>query len=147
MFKFHEIGNYKTAKNVGYCVTEVPLKNGMGVIVDEAARKVSLPTTGASDISVVMSIIDKPEIHSPNEYVIEAGEYPRTFQLSSITGKLVDMDTDVITTDYSSVEAGDILVYDTDGKLKKGAGSETIGYKVIEKTTFGGEGILAKVLA
>lgn len=147
MFKFHEIGTYKTAHNVGYCVAKSALKNGMGAVIDEVKKEASLPAADAKDIYVVMNRIDKPETHSPNEYVVEAGEFPRLFELASIKNRLVDMDMDAVTTDYASIAVGDVLVYGTDGKLSKGAGSETVGYKVVEKTTFGGEGLLAKVLA
>lgn len=149
MFKFHEIGNYKTAHNIGFCEAKVVFRNGMGAVVDEAKKEATLPGASDTEIYVVMNKIDKPEIHTPNDFTVEVGEYPRLFELASIKNRLVDMDMDAVAASlkYTDIAVGDKLVYGTDGMLVKDSGTGTVGYEVVEKTAFGGEGILAKVFA
>lgn len=150
MLKFREIGTLKNATNVGYCVTPVALKNGYGVTVDLSTKTVALPTadTAKGDVYIVLNKIDKPEVNEPNDYTIDIGEYPRAFRVKSLDGRIIDMDTDAVTTAYSALAKGDTLGFGTDGKLVKL--TDTTGYatyfEVIDKTTFGGEGIALKVV-
>lgn len=150
MLKFREIGAYKTAQNIGYTTCAVALKNGYGVTVDEGAKTSALPTstTAKGDVWIVMNRIDKPEIHESNEYVILVGENPRLFRAKSLDERIIDMDTDAVTTAYASLAKGDKLTFGTDGKLVKTA--DVTGYatyfEIIEKTTFGGNGLAVKVV-
>lgn len=149
MVKFREIGTYKNAVNVGYCKTPVVLKNGYGVTVDEKTKTVALPTatTAKQDVYIVINKIDKPEIHSPNDYTIEIGEYPRAFRVKSLDSRIIDMDMSTVTTEYSAIEVGNKLAFGTDGKLVEisdATGYETY-FEVIEKTGFGGKGLALKV--
>lgn len=150
MIKFKELGAYKTAQNIGYLTTPVVLKNGMGVTYDLATKVVALPTTTTTkgDVAIVMNTIDKPEIKTPNDFTIAIGENPRIFPLKSLNGKVLQMDTDAVTTDYATIAVGDKLTFGVDGKLVKTA--DVTGYasylQVVEKTNFGGNGLDAVVV-
>lgn len=150
MLKFREIGTYKTAQNSGYTTCAAKLKNGYGVVVNESTKISTLPTadTAKGDVWIVMNKIDKPEIHEPNDYAIEVGENPRLFRVKSLDGRVIDMDTDAVTTEYASLSVGDTLTFGTDGKLvKNGTLTDYSTYfEVIEKTEFGGEGLAVKVV-
>jgi hypothetical protein len=145
MVKFKEIGAYKTAKNIGYLSTPVVLKNGYGVTYNLVTKVVALPdvTTTKGDVALVMNKIDKPETLAPNDYTIEIGEYPRIFPLKALNGIVIQMDDAELTTAYADVAVGDKLTFGTDGKLVKTA--DVTGYatylQVVEKTTFGGNGL------
>ena len=152
MLKFREIGTYKNAVNIGYGTADVELHNGNIVTFDEATKKAAVPATGKeAGLSIVINSIDKPETFSPNDFVIEVGENPRLFVLTSLKGRIIDMDMDQVTGTYTDINKGDFLVADTDGKLKvvpKATGVE--GYKeyfvVTDKTTFNGEGLEVQVV-
>lgn len=156
MIKFHEIGMYKNAVNIPYC--KVPdtikdgIKNGYAVTYSETTKTVSLPTATTakgSDLTIVMNVLDKPELKSPDDYVVSAGEYARLFRLDSLANRMLDMNDLALTTAYESVAVGDKLVAGTDGKWSKSASVD--GYsaylEVIEKTSFCGNGLLVKVHA
>lgn len=154
MIKFRNIGVYKNAVNVPYCVVPSTitggLKNGMGVTADLANKTVALPTadTAKGDVYVVINLIDKPETSSPNDYKIVAGENPRLFLLKSLDTRILDMDMDAVTTAYTTIKVGDTLTLGVDGKWVVNA--TITGYatylKVIEKTTYGGQGIAVQVI-
>lgn len=150
MLKFRDIGTYKNAVNFGYFTADVVLHNGNVVTVDKAAKKVALPATGKeTDLAIVMNIIDKPEIETPNDYKIEIGENPRVFMLYSLKGRIIDMDMDQVDGTYADIAEGNVLVPDTTGKFK--VATDATGYteylKVTEKTGFNGEGIAVEVIA
>lgn len=128
MIKFHEIGMYKNAVNIPYC--KVPdtitdgIKNGYAVTYSETTKTVSLPTATTakgSDLTIVMNVLDKPELKSPDDYVVSAGEYARLFRLDSLANRMLDMNDLALTTAYESVAVGDKLVAGTDGKWSKSA--------------------------
>ena len=150
MLKFREIGTYKNAVNIGYCTCAVDLKNGNIVTYDRAEKTAALPTTGKeTGLGIVMNTIEKPEIAEPNDYVIEAGEFPRIFDLNSLKDRIIDMDMDQVDADYDDISVGDILVANDEGKLELKDENET-GYKeyfeVIEKTTYNAEGLAVRVV-
>lgn len=150
MIKFRNIGGYKNAQNIPYIPTTVELHNGMVVTVDMKKKTLALPSadTAKGEVYLVMNRYDKPEVNSPNEYVIEVGEFPRLFMVSSLNGVVLDCDTDQITGAYSSINVGDKLTAGTDGRLV--VNSNTDGsltyFLVIEKNTFGGEGLGLQVV-
>ena len=150
MLKFREIGTYKTAQNNGYTTCASKLKNGYGVTVNESTKTSTLPTaeTAKEDVWIVINKIDKPEIHEPNDYTIEVGENPRLFRVKSLDGRIIDMDTDAVTTAYASLAVGDTLTFGTNGKLVKNATlTDYLTYfEVVEKTQFGGDGLAVKVV-
>lgn len=150
MIKFANIGDFKVAQNFGYLKTPVVLENGMAVTYDLKTKAVALPTTTTAKqagLAVVMNRIDKPK--TPNDYRIEVGEFPRIFTLASLAGHLFDMDDAVVTTAYNTLVVGDKLVVGTDGKWVKS--TDVSGYaeylEVVEKTSFGGNGLRVVVHA
>ena len=150
MIKFANIGDFKVAQNFGYLKTPVVLENGMAVTYDLKTKAVALPTTTTAKqagLAVVINRIDKPK--TPNDYRIEVGEFPRIFTLASLAGHLFDMDDAVVTTAYNTLAVGDKLVVGTDGKWAKSA--DVSGYaeylEVVEKTSFGGNGLRVVVHA
>lgn len=156
MLKFREIGTYKNAVNVGYCTADVELHNGNVVTFDRATKKAAVPTDGKeTGLAIVMNTIDKPETLTPNDYVIEVGENPRLFVLTSLKGRIIDMDMDQVDGTYADIAVGDFLVAEASGKLKavKKAVKKAIevaDYKeyfvVSEKTSFNGEGLAVEVV-
>lgn len=152
MIKFANIGDFKVAQNFGYLKTPVVLENGMAVTYDLKTKAVALPTAitaKQAGLAVVMNRIDKPETLTPNDYRIEVGEFPRIFTLASLAGHLFDMDDAVVTTAYNTLAVGDKLVVGTDGKWAKSADvSDYAEYlEVVEKTSFGGNGLRVVVHA
>ena len=152
MIKFANIGDFKVAQNFGYLKTPVVLENGMAVTYDLKTKAVVLPTATTAKqagLAVVMNRIDKPETLAPNDYRIEVGEFPRIFTLASLAGHLFDMDDAAVTTAYNTLAVGDKLVVGTDGKWAKSA--DVSGYaeylEIIEKTSFGGNGLRVVVHA
>lgn len=150
MIKFRNIGGYKNAQNIAHIPTTVELHNGMVVTVDMTENTLALPSAGTEkgEVYLVMNRYDKPEVNSPNEYVIEVGERPRLFMVTSLSGVVLDCDTDQITSSYSSINVGDKLTAGTDGKLAVNASTDDFltYFLVIEKNTFGGEGLGLQVV-
>lgn len=150
MLKFREIGTYKNAVNVGYCTADVELHNGNVVTFDRATKKAAVPTDGKeTGLAIVMNTIDKPETLTPNDYVIEVGENPRLFVLTSLKGRIIDMDMDQVDGTYTDIAVGDFLVAEASGgKLKKATGVDDYKeyFVVSEKTSFNGEGLAVEVV-
>lgn len=156
MIKFHEIGMYKNAVNIPYCKVPTTItngvKNGYAVTYSEKDKTIALPTAATAksgDLSVVINVIDKPELSSPDDYVVAVGEYARLFRLDSLANRLLDMNDLSLTTAYASVAVGDNLIAGTDGKWAKSASVDgySVYLEVIEKTGFCGNGLLVKVHA
>ena len=152
MLKFREIGTYKNAVNVGYCTADVELHNGNVVTFDRATKKAAVPTDGKeAGLAIVMNTIDKPETLTPNDYVIEIGENPRLFVLTSLKGRIIDMDMDQVDGTYADITVGDFLVAEASGKLKAvkkatGVADYKEYFVVSEKTSFIGEGLTVEVV-
>lgn len=152
MLKFREIGTYKNAVNVGYCTADVKLHNGNVVTFDRATKKAAVPTDGKeAGLAIVMNTIDKPETLTPNDYVIEVGENPRLFVLTSLKGRIIDMDMDQVDGTYADIAVGDFLVAEASGKLKAvkkatGVADHKEYFVVSEKTSFNGEGLAVEVV-
>ena len=152
MLKFREIGTYKNAVNVGYCTADVELHNGNVVTFDRATKKAAVPTDGKeAGLAIVMNTIDKPETLAPNDYVIEIGENPRLFVLTSLKGRIIDMDMDQVDGTYADIAVGDFLVAEASGKLKAvkkatGVADYKEYFVVSEQTSFNGEGNAVEVV-
>lgn len=149
MLKFREIGAYKNAVNVGYCTADVVLHNGNIVTFDRATKKAAFPSTGKeAGLAIVMNTIDKPEIHDPNEFIIEVGENPRLFVLSSLKGRIIDMDMDQVDGIYAEINKDDKLVANSEGKLEVAVdvSGYTEYFRVIDKTSYAGEGLAVEVI-
>jgi hypothetical protein len=157
MFKFGTIGAFKHARNNPRLKAAAQLKNGFVVIPDEANGTCAAPAAQADaqsrNVWVVYNIIDKPEVLSTKDFTIEAGEYVRQFLLADLEGLPVELNEDVVNTAYASVSVGDVLVPDHDGSGKwvKADGvtydeaTYAIALEVLEKTTFGGNGLYCQV--
>ena len=149
MIKFRELGAYKNAKNIGYCVASVEMHNGQAAEFNLAAKTAGHPSTATADgLAIVMNSIEKPQILSPNHHVIEVGECPRLFTLKSLDGEILDMDMDQVNGLYSAVEVGKYLTPKTDGtwEVKNSVTGYPAYLEVIDLTSFNGEGIGAKVV-
>ena len=145
------IGYFKSVQNVGNCEATVDLKNGMGIVLDQAALTASLPASDAEAKACyryVSNINDKPEMHNFEETLtVKTGEKVRADDLTSVANLEMEIAHYEISTDYAEIAVGDNLVFGTDGLLAKS--SAVTGYKVyfevIKKTAYMGKGLLAIV--
>ena len=126
--------------------------SGNVVTFDRATKKAAVPTDGKeAGLAIVMNTIDKPETLAPNDYVIEIGENPRLFVLTSLKGRIIDMDMDQVDGTYADIAVGDFLVAEASGKLKAvkkatGVADYKEYFVVSEKTSFNGEGLAVEVV-
>ena len=149
MFKFGTIGAYKQVRNNPRCVAHQNLLVGQVVTLDEATKLTAFPTseTAKGEVYVVGNIIDKPEIRSKQDFVVEKGEHVLGFRLADLADMTIEIDEKVVT-NATGISVKDVLVADTTGKWVKT--SAATGYKVslvvLEKTSFGGKGLYCKVV-
>lgn len=158
MFNFGTIGAYKQVRNNPRCKATAETQNGQVVKLDEAAKTASFPSAAADaqadDVYVAFNIVDKPEVRNTNEFKIEADEYVRAFRLADLVGLPVLVGHQVITTDYSTVSVGDVLVPEaTTGNWVVADGTTVIAadyavsLEVISKGTFADQSVEAIVHA
>lgn len=157
MFKFGTIGAFKQVRNNPRYIAAVDLVNGLVVIPNDATEVQALPAdVAAAKLGewVVGNIIDKPEIRNKVDFKVEAGEFVRAFYLPDLKELPVEIDASVVETAYASVAVGDVLVPNAvNGKWVKADGTTidaddyAVGLKVLEKSTFGGQGLYCKVQA
>lgn len=151
--KYKTIGAFKNVQNVPYCKAAVDLHNGMGVTLDRVTKTVSLPASDAeckAVIYIVNNINDKPELHNSTEtYVVNAGEYVRADNLHTNNGSEIEFAAFEIDGGTDGLAAGDMLAFTTSGLIKKVADADgyAAAFKVIEKTAYMGDGILAEIVA
>ena len=160
MFKFQNYSAIKNAQDNPRVRATALTKNGYvfgvkdnynvggGVIYSEAAVPfANAAAAKAGDVWVAINIIDKPELMNTSDYVINAGEYIRAFNLSKLHGEKVEITSDIVINAYNEVNVGDILIpanaYDNGSepmKWKKATGNDTeysVCLEVTAKTTFG----------
>lgn len=145
MIKFGTIGTFKQARNVGNVATTIDLKNGQLVTYDRINGTIALPTTTTAKKSLWIVMNEREAIEyvgQTDDYVIKAGDYPRMFDLATLSGAEIDMN-DLMVTGYSTLQKGDTLVADTNGKFVKStdATGYDISFTVKELTGFGGNGL------
>lgn len=151
--KYKTIGAFKSVQNVGYCKATTELKVGMGVILDRAAKTAALPTDeneAKTCHRIVTNINDKPEMHNFSETVVVAeGEFVRADDLTTVANLEIEFADAEINGGVDSVEAGDTLVFGTDGLIVKNESVDdyAVHFEVIEKTAYMGKGILAIIRA
>ena len=151
--KYKTIGAFKNVQNVPYCKAAVDLKVGMGVILDRVAGTVALPASEDEAKTVhyiVTNINDKPELHnSPETYVVNAGEYVRADDLHTVNELEIEFAAFEINGGTDGLAAGDVLVFGTDGLVVKtdDADGYAVSFKVIKKTAYMDDGILAEIVA
>ena len=159
MFKFQNYSAIKNAQDNPRVRATALTKNGYvfvvkdncdvggGVIYSEAAVPfANADAAKAGDVWVAINIIDKPELMNTSDYVINAGEYIRAFNLSKLHGEKVEITSDLVIDAYTDVAVGDKLIpaNATDSasmKWKKAKTGTDTGYsvclEVTAKTTFG----------
>jgi hypothetical protein len=148
--KYKTIGAFKSVQNVPYCKATVDLKVGMGVVIDRTAKTASLPEDGKSVVYIVTNINDKPELHnSPETYVVKAGEFVRADDLRTVNGQEIELAAFEIDGGTDDLAKDDVLVFDTTGLVKKtdDATGYAVSFKVIAKTSYMDDGILAEIVA
>ena len=153
--KYKTIGAFKNVQNIPYCKAAVELKVGMGVVLDRVAKTASLPASedDAKDVCyVVTNINDKPELHnSPETYVVNEGEYVRADDLRTVNGLEIEFAAFEISDSLADLSVGDYLVFGTDGLLHSAdettAADYKIAFRIIEKTAYMDEGILAEIVS
>ena len=144
--KYKTIGAFKNVQNVPYCKAASDMKVGMGVILDRVAKTATLPASedDAKKVAyIVTNINDKPELHnSPETYVVNEGEYVRADDLRTVNGLEINGGT-------TGLAAEDLLVFGTDGKIVKTTSADgyAVCFKVIRKTPYMDDGILAEIVA
>ena len=149
--KYKTIGAFKNVQNVPYCKATVELHTGMGVVLDRVAKTAALPASDGEAKAVTYIVTNiNDELHdSRKTYVVNAGEYVRADDLKTVNGKEIEFAAFEINGGTSELNAGDKLVFGTDGLVKKTA--DVTGYavyfKVIAKTTYMDDGILAEIVS
>ena len=143
MFEFYRIGSHNVAKNVGTCVATAEMKNGAGVILDEVNLEANLPADATEAESVntfVMNVAITPEMDDNTEFMINVGDDVRGVILDNMQGQSVRFDSDVIATDYATINVGDFLVTQPAGNFavdNTNYANYAISFEVIKKTTEG----------
>lgn len=94
MFKFHD-SNFLNVPNFPDIKAGAVLKNGYGVTV--ANKVASVASASATEIFLVLNIIDKPEVKNTTDFQIETGEYARLFNMNDVIGLEFDLSGDLIT--------------------------------------------------
>lgn len=151
--KYKTIGAFKNVQNVPYCKATVELHVGMGVVLDRVAKTAALPASedeAKATTYIVTNINDKPELHnSPETYVVNVGDYVRADDLKTVAGLEAEFAAFEIDGGTADLAAGDMLVFDTTGLIKKVADATgyAVAFKVIEKTAYMDDGILAEIVA
>lgn len=151
--KYKTIGAFKNVQNIPYCKATEDMKVGMGVVLDRAAKTASLAeddTAAKAIVHIVTNINDKPELHNSHEtYVVNAGEYVRADDLRTVNGLEIEFAAFEIDGGTDGLAAGDALVFTTSGLVKKVADATgyAVSFKVIAKTAYMDDGILAEIVA
>lgn len=151
--KYKTIGAFKNVQNIPYCKATEDMKVGMGVVLDRAAKTASLAeddTAAKAIVHIVTNINDKPELHnSPETYVVNAGEHVRADDLRTVNGLEIEFAAFEIDGGTDGLAAGDALVFTTSGLVKKVADATgyAVSFKVIAKTAYMDDGILAEIVA
>lgn len=164
MFKFNSIGALeKHVRNNPRNTAASELQNGMSVVMDDAAGTATVPAnaTEAQGVTfVVNNIIDKPEIRNKADFKIESGEYVRGFLIEDAKELQVEVDYRVVVDTLSGLAVGDHLVVANetdhagnggkwvkpDGTVVVNSSAYSVHLEILEKTTFGDNGLLCKVV-
>lgn len=151
--KYKTIGAFKNVQNVPYCKAVSDLHVGMGVVLDRTAKTATLPATVdecKAVTYVVTNINDKPELHNSSEtYLVKKGEYVRADDLRTVNGLEIEFAAYEISGGTGALAAGDVLVFGTKGLLEKtpDATGYSVSFKVLKKTAYMDDGILAEIVS
>lgn len=144
MFGFCDSNYMKHELNYPDGVAEVELQNGMIVDYDPATRKVT-PHAAGNAAYVVYNNIDKPDLPSPDDYVIAPGEHPRVFSLDALVGVKVWASKAALVQELSAINVGDTLGADAQGKLSTSGDTTSAHLKVVAKDGACGGRVIAIV--
>lgn len=151
--KYKTIGAFKNVQNVPYCKAAVELHTGMGVVLDRVAKTAALPANDDAAkgvVYIVSNINDKPELRDTRKaYVVEKDEFVRADDLRTVNGLEIELAAYELSVLTSTLNAGDKLVFGSDGLLKKVADvtGYAVHFKVIAKTAYMDDGILAEIVS
>ena len=142
MFKPHDSNFYYHQVNVPDAICESTLWNG--AIVDfNPATRVATPHVAGGKAYVVWNEVDKPELHTREEYRIEAGERARLFDLEQLRGVEFQCSAQAVAEAIKDIAVGDKLGGNAAGKLSKSGDVAGDYFEVIGKDgAFGGRLIL-----
>lgn len=140
MFKFHDSNFLGVANHPNYKVTTGKiLKNGYGVTVDVQAKTATPCAANATDIYLVMNIIDGADVKDTDDVQFKDGDYLRLFRMQDLTGREFDMSADLITATPNTTNK--YLIADGKGTWKAVASSALVKdapyFEVVKETTFG----------
>lgn len=141
MFKFHDSNFLGVANHPDYKVaTAQILKNGYGVTIDNQAKTATPCAATATDIYLVMNIIDGADVKNTDDVEFKDGDYLRLFRMQDLTGREFDMSADLIT-GTAPTTTNKYLVADGKGTWKAVALSGLVKdapyFEVVKETTFG----------
>ena len=151
--KYKTIGAFKNVQNVPYCKAASDLYVGMGVILDRVAETATKPANADECKAVtyiVTNINDRPNINNSYETaIVKAGEFVRADDLRTVNGLEIEFAATEITGGTSALTAGSLLVFGTSGLLEatSDASGYAVSFKVIAKTTYMNDGILAEIIS
>jgi hypothetical protein len=131
----------------GVTLTPTITAGSDAVAYTEATTAIS-SGTATDQYFVALNIIDQPELWTRSDFKISAGGFVNAYGLNNLIGYPVEISSDLVTTTYSTVAVGDVLIPDNGNfKWVKGAkGTFAVALKVIEKTTFGDTGLYCKIV-
>ncbi|APJ11032.1 hypothetical protein [Bacillus safensis] len=152
MFKFGTIGAFKQVRNNPRCKATKDLVPGYVVVPDDSTGLAPTPSSAAAakgDVYVVGNIIDKPEIRNKADFKVLKNEFVRAFRLADCIGLPIELSQDTVA-DFENIVKNDVLVpaADGSGKWVKSDGTDDeykVKLKVLENTTFGGNGLYLTV--
>ena len=151
--KYKTIGAFKNVENIPYCKARTDMYIGMGVILDRAAKTAAPPLTAdeaKSAVHMVTNINDKPEMHNFSEtLLVKAGEHVRADDLRTVNGLEIEFAASEISGGTSALAAGDTLAFAVGGLLEKVTSTDgyAVFFRVIEKTAYMNDGVLAEIVA
>lgn len=151
--KYKTIGAFKNVQNVPYCKAKTDMRVGMGVILDKATKLAALPQSDEEAkkvVYIVSNINDKPEIRTSYDgFAVLKDEFVRADDLRTVNGMEIELAGFEIDGGTESVSVGDTIVFTTNGLLKKtsDASEYAVSFKVLEKTAYMDDGILAEIIS
>lgn len=161
LFKFQNYSAIKSAQNNPRVKATIDIKNGSFFKIKNNYdvngdgslfyKEASVPFEDADDVKnndvwVSFNIVDKPEVLNYSDFEVKIGEYIRAFNLTRMSGEIVELSADAVSDAFSSVTTGDILIPRSKAdvsdvtKLKKAGAGDTgypVAFEVIDKTLFG----------
>lgn len=161
LFKFQNYSAIKNAQNNPRAIATEEIKNGyvfkiednyedadLGTLKEAAVPFATAEEAKAGDVWVAMNIVDKPEVINYNDFKLNKGEYVRSFNLTKLKGEILEVSSDICTTEFATVNVGDVLIPcnatdDVAAPMAWKVATEldtgyATAFEVVAKTTFGG---------